>query len=101
MTPGEVAAGALYQPEESIEQAMRESIMKPPGNLETQSFDSKLRQSIGERLTDNKSQTMQSKSKDFAAAQLHQHQQQAQSSHMTTPIAATPNSHHVGNHLLS
>ena len=45
LASGEVATGALFQPEESIEQAMRESIMKPPGIVvdTNHSYDSKLR----------------------------------------------------------
>ena len=54
--PGDVVAGLLTQHEESIEQAMRDSITKPPGTLDTnQSFDSYVRQSIQERLNENKS----------------------------------------------
>ena len=43
----------LINPEDSIEQAMRRSITKPPGNLDNHnSYDSKLRQSMSNQKLD-------------------------------------------------
>ena len=43
----------ITNPEESIEQAMRRSITKPPGNLDMHSsYDSKLRQSMSNTKLD-------------------------------------------------
>lgn len=42
----------MMRAEESIEYAMRTSITKPPGNLEGHTNDSKLRQSLGDRFSE-------------------------------------------------
>lgn len=58
---------SFLQPEESIEQAMRDSITKPPGNLDNNPmFEENKLTKTNDRVIDNKSQTTYLKSNELA-----------------------------------